>query len=116
MKQQHFANGDFAQVDRFRLGLAGRRGSPPSEHLPSWDKVDVVYGVVCIENIHWVAVSIQVKEKTIIIYDSLRPNRNNRSSKIHPEVGQIRDYLEKAYNRGPWWCRYDLKTPKQNDT
>ncbi|RZC59027.1 hypothetical protein C5167_006330 [Papaver somniferum] len=112
---QHFANGNFAQVDRFRLGLAGRRGSPPSEHLPSWDKVYVVYGVVCIENIHWVAVSIQVKEKIIIIYDSLRPNRNNHSSKIHPEVGQIRDYLEKAYNRGPWWCRYDLKTPKQND-
>ncbi|RZC49535.1 hypothetical protein C5167_017974 [Papaver somniferum] len=99
----------------FESHLPGR-GSPPSEHLPSWDKVDVVYGVVCIENIHWVAVSIQVKEKTIIIYDSLRPNRNNRSSKIHPEVGQIRDYLEKAYNRGPWWCRYDLKTPKKNDT
>ncbi|KAI3834494.1 hypothetical protein MKW92_011367, partial [Papaver armeniacum] len=69
----------------------------------------------CIEKVHWVAVSIQVKEKTIIIYDSLRPNRNNRSSKIHTEVGQIRDYLEKAYNRGTWCCRYDLKTPKQND-
>ncbi|KAI3890565.1 hypothetical protein MKX03_036113 [Papaver bracteatum] len=96
---QHLANGDFAQVDRLRLGLAGRRGSPPSEHLPSWDNVDVVYGVVCINKIHWVAVSIQVKKKTIIIYDSLIPNRNNRSSKIHPEVGQIRDYLEKAYNR-----------------
>ncbi|KAI3901857.1 hypothetical protein MKW92_023177 [Papaver armeniacum] len=113
---QHCANGDFAQVDRLRLGLAGRRGLPPSEHLPSWDKVDVVYGVVCIEKVHWVAVSIQVKEKTIIIYDSLRPNRNNRSSKIHTEVGQIRDYLEKAYNRGTWCCRYDLKTPKQNDS
>ncbi|KAI3953578.1 hypothetical protein MKW92_053386 [Papaver armeniacum] len=113
---QHCANGDFSQVDRLRLGLAGRRGLPPSEHLPSWDKVDVVYGVICIQKVHWVAVSIQVKEKTIIIYDSLRPNRNNRSSKIHTEVGQIRDYLEKAYNRGPWWCRYDLKTPLQNDT
>ncbi|KAI3915133.1 hypothetical protein MKW92_029151 [Papaver armeniacum] len=90
----------------YRLGLAGRRGLPPSEHLPSWDKVDVVYGVVCIEKVHW----------TIIIYDSLRPNRNNRSSKIHTEVGQIRDYLEKAYNRGTWCCRYDLKTPKQNDS
>ncbi|KAI3880614.1 hypothetical protein MKX03_037486, partial [Papaver bracteatum] len=113
---QHLANGDFSQVDRLRLGLAGRRGSPPSEHLPSWDKVDVVYGVVCINKIHWVAVSIQVKEKTIIIYDSLRPNRNNRSRKIHPEVGQICDYLEKAYNLGPWWCRYDVKKPKKNDT
>ncbi|KAI3955484.1 hypothetical protein MKW92_006776 [Papaver armeniacum] len=116
VKQQHCANGYFSQVDRLRLGLAGRRGLPPSEHLPSWDKVDVVYGVVCIQKVHWVAVSIQVKEKTIIIYDSLRPNRNNRSSKIHTEVGQIRDYLEKAYNRGPWWCKYDLKTPKQNDS
>ncbi|KAI3943657.1 hypothetical protein MKW92_006001 [Papaver armeniacum] len=96
--------------------VSRRRGLPPSEHLPSWDKVDVVYGVVCIEKVHRVAVSIQVKEKTIIIYDSLRPNRNNRSSKIHTEVGQIRDYLEKAYNRGTWCCRYDLKTPKQNDS
>ncbi|RZC50009.1 hypothetical protein C5167_018440 [Papaver somniferum] len=110
------AAGDFAKVDRLRTGLAGRRGCPPSEHLPSWDKVYFVYSVVCIKESHWVAVSIQVKEKTIIIYDSLRPNRNNRSSKTHPEVGQIRDYLEKAYNRGPWWCSFDLKTPMQNDT
>ncbi|KAI3935160.1 hypothetical protein MKW92_005630 [Papaver armeniacum] len=62
---QHCANGDFAQVEMIEIRVSRRRGLPPNEHLPSWDKVDVVY-------------------------ESIQPLQT-------------------------WCCRYDLKTPKQND-
>ncbi|KAI3847545.1 hypothetical protein MKW98_016142, partial [Papaver atlanticum] len=81
-----------------RLGLQG----PPSDRLPSWDKVDVVYGVVCVKKNHWVVVTIQVKEKIITIYDSMKPDRTTRSARIHTEVGQIQRYLEKECKRGTW--------------
>ncbi|KAI3929814.1 hypothetical protein MKX01_025982 [Papaver californicum] len=74
----------------------------PARHFnesPYWDKFEVVYGVVDVDGNHWVALSFEVVQKKIKIYDSLPPRRNVHNAKVYKEVDALCKYLRNAYNR-----------------
>ncbi|MCL7028362.1 hypothetical protein MKW94_025621 [Papaver nudicaule] len=82
--------------------------------LPPWAEVSKVYGVLNLNKNHWVALAIEIANKKITIYDSLRPASPCRSDNVPEEIQLLCAYLEKSTG-GDWKCVYFEEIHRQTD-
>ncbi|KAI3919451.1 hypothetical protein MKW98_030162 [Papaver atlanticum] len=99
-------------MERIRLGISPKHDGA---HLLPWDEVSIVYGVLNVEKTHWVALTIQMTERRITIYDSKIPPRNGKSANIYEEIEILHKYLRGVTGSGEWHCIFYKDLPQQTD-
>ncbi|KAI3946244.1 hypothetical protein MKW92_015390, partial [Papaver armeniacum] len=93
-----------------------RNGIRPKGGAKTWETVSMVYGVVhLVDKQHWVAISIDIGEQIILIYDSIRPKRSVGNDGVHIEIRKIADYLEDNWYDGSWRVEFVEDCPQQPD-
>ncbi|KAI3940097.1 hypothetical protein MKW92_017628, partial [Papaver armeniacum] len=91
-------------------------GIKPKGGAKPWQTVSMVYGVVhLVDKYHWVAISIDIGEKIILIYDSIRPKRNVSKDGAHEEIKRISEYLDGNWYDGDWRVEFVNDCPRQTD-
>ncbi|MCL7044637.1 hypothetical protein MKW94_004645 [Papaver nudicaule] len=92
----------------------GETKTSDGANLPPWAEVSKVYGVLNLNKNHWVALAIEIANKKITIYDSLRPASPCRSDNVPEEIQLLCAYLEKSTG-GDWKCVYFEEIHRQTD-
>lgn len=97
-------------MEEYRNGVQPEGGSKP------WQTVSMVYGVVhLVDKYHWVAISINIGDQKILMYDSMRPKRNVSKDGVHEEIRRIANYLDKNWHEGEWRVEFVNDFPQQPD-
>ncbi|KAI3885507.1 hypothetical protein MKX03_035872, partial [Papaver bracteatum] len=100
-------------MERIRLGISPKHDD--ARPLP-WDAVSIVYGVLHVEKTHWVALTIEMADRRITIYDSKIPPRTGKNTNIYEEIEILREYLRGVTGSGKWHCTfYSKNLPQQTD-